>query len=579
MAYTINNTRGTIVATVEDGVLDTTTTLQLIGRNYQSYGEAFNENLVKLLENSASTSAPSAPLTGELWYDTSASVLKVYDGSNFNPVSIRNSATTPTTGLAQGTLWNDTTNDQLYMYDGSAFDLVGPIYKTGDGVSGWRVDVENLSGGGTANVLGLYQDGTRVAIVSKTERLLDSTPTGFDSQTVPVGMSFYTQSDSTTFRLHGTAQNALELGGREAARYLVDDQDQSTSGSFGVLNNNGITLGSGSDASITISSDDLIVTNNNANQNIIFKINQASTVTTAMTITDTADVNIAGNLTIQGNLVTAGSSSSFADSVLAINDQDGSANPRTSNQNAGLLIDGGSVSDDVTFQVKGSDGGYLESSSGLSVATGTAFSVNGTSVLNATTLGSGVVTSSLTTVGALNSGSITTGFGDIDIGTSQFRGGDINVTTVNTETLTMNSDDNTDSSTKFQITNFTNQGDLHDDGNSTSTLVSEYAIKKYVDTQIGDIVTDLVFSMDISGLNNSEIATVLETLAPAAGYNIGTKARIAGVSYSPSASSSYSGGSIGNPASVSTSVTFNTSRNNDLIFHVVAGPAWQYLSG
>ena len=69
MAYTINKTDGTVVATVEDGVLDTTTTLQLIGRNYQSYGEPFNENLVKLLENSASTSAPSSPLTGELWYD------------------------------------------------------------------------------------------------------------------------------------------------------------------------------------------------------------------------------------------------------------------------------------------------------------------------------------------------------------------------------------------------------------------------------------------------------------------------------------------------------------------------------
>ena len=90
MSYTINKTDGTIVATVEDGVLDTTTSLQLIGRNYQSYGEPFNENLVKLLENSASTTAPTAPLTGELWYDKSAEALKVYDGSNFNPVSIRN---------------------------------------------------------------------------------------------------------------------------------------------------------------------------------------------------------------------------------------------------------------------------------------------------------------------------------------------------------------------------------------------------------------------------------------------------------------------------------------------------------
>ena len=63
MAYVINKTDGSIVATVEDGALNSDTSLQLIGRNYQSYGEPFNENLVKLLENSASTSAPTTPLT------------------------------------------------------------------------------------------------------------------------------------------------------------------------------------------------------------------------------------------------------------------------------------------------------------------------------------------------------------------------------------------------------------------------------------------------------------------------------------------------------------------------------------
>ena len=82
MAYTINKTDGTIIAQVEDGVLNNDTSVQLIGRNYQSYGEPFNENLVKLLENSASTTAPTNPIRGELWYDVTALQLKVYDGSN-----------------------------------------------------------------------------------------------------------------------------------------------------------------------------------------------------------------------------------------------------------------------------------------------------------------------------------------------------------------------------------------------------------------------------------------------------------------------------------------------------------------
>lgn len=573
MAYTINNTRGTIVASVEDGVLDTSTSLQLIGRNYQSYGEPFNENLVKLLENSASSTAPTSPLTGELWYDTSANTIKVYDGSNFNPLGVRNSASQPTVGLTVGTLWNDTTNDQLYMYDGSQFDLIGPIYKTGDGISGWQVDELELSGGGTANVLSLYQDGTRVAILTKASITLTTTPTGFTSSTLQKGITFYEDTDSTTFRLHGTAQNALELGGRESTRYLVDDQNQTTSGSFGVLNNAGITVGASSDATLSVSSDDLIIQQNNNNKSIIFKINQESTVTTALTITDTADVNVAGNLTVQGNLVTVGSSSSFSDSVLAINDEDGIGNPRDSNQNAGLLIDGASAGNDVTFQVTGSDGGYLESSSGLSVASGEAFYVNGVSVLNATTLGSAVVTSSLTTVGALDSGSITEGFGDIDVGDAN----KVSAGTVSTSSLILPSSENTDSSTRFAINNISDDGDL---GTSSTTIVTERAIKEYVDYAIENNVTqDLVFSMDVSGLNNSQIASILETMAPTSVYAVGTKARIAAVSYSPTSSSSYSSGSIGNPISVSTTTTLNTSRNNDLIFTIGAGPAWAYTSG
>ena len=85
MAYVINKTDTSTLATVTDGTIDTTSSITLIGKSYSGFGEILNENLVKLLENSASTSAPTAPLTGELWFDTSAGQLKVYDGSSFEP--------------------------------------------------------------------------------------------------------------------------------------------------------------------------------------------------------------------------------------------------------------------------------------------------------------------------------------------------------------------------------------------------------------------------------------------------------------------------------------------------------------
>ena len=59
MAYVINKTDGTAIVTITDGTVDNTTSLSLFGKSYSGFGEALNENLVKLLENSASTSAPT----------------------------------------------------------------------------------------------------------------------------------------------------------------------------------------------------------------------------------------------------------------------------------------------------------------------------------------------------------------------------------------------------------------------------------------------------------------------------------------------------------------------------------------
>ena len=82
---------------------------------------------------------------------------------------------------------------------------------------------------------------------------------------------------------------------------------------------------------------------------------------------------------------------------------------------SGIILD----SEDDTFELKGS--GVLQATfdtAGLNLVTGDAYYIAGTSVLNATTLGTAVVTSSLTTVGALGSGSISSGFGAIDNGAS-----------------------------------------------------------------------------------------------------------------------------------------------------------------
>ena len=126
MAYTINKTDGTVVTTITDGTVDNTTSLQLFGKSYSGFGEALNENLVKLLENAASTAAPTAPLKGELWFDTTTNQVKVYDGTSFKPTGGAKSSTALPTSPSAGDLWLDTTNDQVFVYTGNQYVLVGP---------------------------------------------------------------------------------------------------------------------------------------------------------------------------------------------------------------------------------------------------------------------------------------------------------------------------------------------------------------------------------------------------------------------------------------------------------------------
>ena len=79
MSYIINKTDGSVLTEIVDGTVDQTATdLTLIGKNASSYGEAFNENFIRILENFANTSSPNNPIQGQLWFDTGENRLKIY---------------------------------------------------------------------------------------------------------------------------------------------------------------------------------------------------------------------------------------------------------------------------------------------------------------------------------------------------------------------------------------------------------------------------------------------------------------------------------------------------------------------
>ena len=78
MAYTIVKSDGTVLTTIADGTINTTsTTLGLPGRNYAGYGQTLDTNFVHQLENFADTTPPANPIRGQLWFNTNNSTLYV----------------------------------------------------------------------------------------------------------------------------------------------------------------------------------------------------------------------------------------------------------------------------------------------------------------------------------------------------------------------------------------------------------------------------------------------------------------------------------------------------------------------
>lgn len=87
MPYSINHSdpnKTPIV--VNDGTVDTSTPVRLIGKNTTRFGEFVNENFLNLLENFASATPPVNPVEGTLWYDNADSILYIYDNGQWYPI-------------------------------------------------------------------------------------------------------------------------------------------------------------------------------------------------------------------------------------------------------------------------------------------------------------------------------------------------------------------------------------------------------------------------------------------------------------------------------------------------------------
>ena len=223
MAYIINRFSGQQLVVLEDGTLDTSTSLGLLGRNYTGYGETQNENFLFLLENFANDNPPSRPITGQTWYNTDVGALNVYNGTAWAPVGSAVISDTEPEGF-DGGIWYKDITDQLFVYDSGLWKLIGPEAIEGFGMTKVLAEKIRDSNGTEHAALKVVVDGTVLAVC------VDDAFTIDDANAIPGFSILQAGTNISTARpvigsLVGNAESASKLNpGRTINGVYFDGQ-------------------------------------------------------------------------------------------------------------------------------------------------------------------------------------------------------------------------------------------------------------------------------------------------------------------------------------------------------------------
>ena len=288
MSYTISLTDGNVYATIADGTINNSSSMTLVGKNYAGYGQFLDTNFIHLLENSSNTTPPSAPLIGQLWWDSGNGLLKVYNGTTFKTISAATSSSTAPSGSTSvvGDLWYDSVNQQLNVYTGSAWLLVGPQSTSGQGTSG--AIVATITDNTSVNhvVVELWVNNAIVGMISKDAFFVpgSSVTGGWGIQTIYPGITLAGTVGGQTPLFNGTATVAQTLLGYNANAFMKTGSNTSTSGTLSVLNDTGLYVGQNSDFRASVSGTTVTLSNQTTNGDVNIAVNIGGTPTNAIQI-------------------------------------------------------------------------------------------------------------------------------------------------------------------------------------------------------------------------------------------------------------------------------------------------------
>jgi len=563
MSYRLNRTDGELLVDLTDGILDTTTTdITLIGKNYKGFGEFLNENLIKIMENFASTSQPANPMVGQLWYDKQDARLKVYDGTVFRPATGSVVSSTRPSNLNAGDLWIDNENNKLYIWDGTDLTLVGPDYDAGQGKTGFEVASQLDSTDVQRTILKLFLGGTLVGVYSPETFYIppEFAIAGYplvagdaqNRQLLEKGFNVV----SAEFFYRGTATAAkglLDDAGvtKTATDFVPTTGNAAMTGSLKIKNSAGLSVGIGETeyAILKIAGTTTTLEAQQSNADIALRVKTGSSFINALYV-DTSEQKVGiwkanpsysldvtgtgrftSNLTVGGNLLVEGDTTYFNTTTLRVEDKnielglldDSTEGDDNAIDGGGIILRSSNGSKDWTWEQ--TTNSYtsnvdidLDENVGNPVPS---YNIGGTSVLTKTTLGS-TVTSALgvTILGVqseltvddikLNGATIQRING---AGLNVVAGGDI---TIDSQNIT---------------------------GLAEPTTSTDATTKNYVDVQIAN--QDVYLSMDVTGLTDpaaigsgdgpkDSIKTLLQNMKAASSVEDGTTAYVLATSYSGS---------------------------------------------
>jgi hypothetical protein len=402
MAYVINLTDGTTFATISDGTVNTSSSMTLVGKNYAGYGEFLDENFIHLLENGSNTTAPAAPLTGQLWWDKSTNLLKVYNGTIFKTISAATSSSTTPASNVQGDLWYDTVNQQLKVYTGAAFIVVGPAFSSSQGTTGAIPETINDSTASPHFITSLYVNDVRVAIVSKDAQFIPAAPTNTTFPNIYAGITLASSGLGASAVFAGSATNAQLLDSLDSTDFMRATANTQTSGTLRVTNNTGLFVGAANVFNVNTTSTDANVKSDISGGNLTiqanvggttfnvaqalgasgtFAVSNAATVGTTLTVTGNSS---GGNLNTAGNVVATGNVA--GGNIIATSRLQGATVSVTGNVDSGNLRSAGllSVAGNVTAAANVAGTYFIGNGSQL---TGLSLGVSVTKFVNGTTEG------------------------------------------------------------------------------------------------------------------------------------------------------------------------------------------------